>query len=104
MAWRQIGFALLLLLAAFGQARPGRAAEPPDGGEAIPPLSRQQIERIVRDYLLREPEILFQAAQIYEQRRKNKPTAELRGAIADARAALTDARAPSIGAPARRSR
>ncbi|TDH63120.1 DsbA family protein [Dankookia rubra] len=100
MARRRIGFALLLLLAAFGQVRPGRAAEAADGGEAIPPLSRQQIEQIVRDFLLREPDILFQAAQIHEQRRKNRPAAELRGTIADARAALTDARAPSIGAPA----
>jgi protein-disulfide isomerase len=98
MVWRRIGFGLLLLMAAFGHVPPGYAADVPEGGEAIPPLSRQQIEQIVRDYLLREPDILFQAAQIYEQRRKTRPAAEIRETIAKARAALTDVQAPSIGA------
>lgn len=99
MTWRRIGFGILMLMAAFGHVPPGYATDVPESGEAIPPLSRQQIEQIVRDYLLREPDILFQAAKIYEQRQKSRPTADVRQTIVNSRALLADVRAPSIGSP-----
>ena len=54
----------LLVCVFLGCHSVGRA-EGAGEGEAVPPLSRQQIEQIVRDYLLREPEVLFQASQEY---------------------------------------
>ena len=63
----------------------------------LPPLSREQIEQVVHDYLMREPEVLYQAAQIYEQRRQQQAAAQVSGKIVARHAAIFDPAAPAIG-------
>ena len=86
-------FLVCVLLGCHSAGRAKGAGE----GEAVPPLSRQQIEQIVHDYLLREPEVLFRASQEYERRRREKAVVDARHAVVSSRATLTDAAAPSIG-------
>src|ERR1700761_7556134 len=70
-----------------------------DGGDDVhvDQLSRSQVEQIVHDYLLHNPEILFQAAQEYKKRHQPQAAADIPGTLRKARASWTDPGAPSIG-------
>ena len=94
----RIRLGLVLACALLGAPLASRA-EDASGGDPLPPLSRQQVERIVRDYLLREPEVVVQAAQEHERRRREQAAVDARKAVIASRAALADPAAPSIGAP-----
>lgn len=80
---------LLLVLAA---ALPARA----QGG-----LPVGEVERIVKDYLLREPEVLYQALQELQRRRESAEAERQRAVIAERRDELVGrADDPALGDPA----
>ncbi len=63
-------------------------------------LPRDEVERIVRDYLLREPEIIMQAIEELQRRREATAAADQRRRLAEDDEALkTDARDPVLGNP-----
>ena len=75
-----------ILLMASGPAR----AEPAD-------LSVEQIERIVREYLLREPEVVYQALEELQRRQAEAAAARQRAAIAENQGELTGDSASPVG-------
>jgi protein-disulfide isomerase len=60
-------------------------------------LPADQVEKIVRDYLLREPEIIYQALQELQRREAEATAARQRAAIADNRSELLEAPHTPIG-------
>jgi protein-disulfide isomerase len=80
-------FATIALAAA---ASATRAEQPAD-------LSVQQIEKIVRDYLLREPEIVYQALEELQRRQAEAEAARQQAAIADNRSELLNDPASPVG-------
>jgi protein-disulfide isomerase len=75
-----------ILLMASGPAR----AEPAD-------LSVEQIEKIVREYLLREPEVVYQALEELQRRQAEAAAARQRAAIAENQGELTGDSASPVG-------
>jgi protein-disulfide isomerase len=67
------GLAFAVLLAAPAQA----GSDDPAAG-----LSREQIERIVHDYLMREPEVVYQALQELQRRQDAAKTEHQKAAVA----------------------
>lgn len=75
-------------------------ATAPDVGRAQADLPREEVERIVREYLLREPEIIMQAIEELQRRREAQAAADQRERLAMEREALkADARDPVLGNP-----
>lgn len=71
-----------------------------DDGHAQVDLSTEQIEAIVRDYLLREPEIVFQALEELQRRQASAETERQQTAItAHEDQLLRDPEAPVAGNP-----
>ncbi len=63
-------------------------------------LPREAIEAIVRDYLMREPEVLYEALQELQRRQAAAAEEQQRAAIADSRAELFDSpNSPVAGNP-----
>ena len=94
-SWKQSGKALALvaLLAAGSSLGVGTA-------QAQTEPSTEEIERIVREYLLREPEIIMQAIEELQRRREATTVAEQRERLTSGRDALVaDDRDPVIGNP-----
>jgi protein-disulfide isomerase len=60
-------------------------------------LPVDQVEKIVRDYLLREPEIVYQALQELQRREAEAKTARQRAAIAANQSQLLDASHTPVG-------
>jgi protein-disulfide isomerase len=60
-------------------------------------LPADQVEKIVRDYLLREPEVIYQALQELQRREAEATAARQRAAIADNRSELLEAPHTPIG-------
>ncbi|MGF1474276.1 MAG: DsbA family protein [Geminicoccaceae bacterium] len=78
-----------LLMAAFAPLKTAAAED----------LSREQVEEIVRDYLLREPEIVYQALQELQRKQDQARVANAARAIEANKAALFDnPDDPKIGA------
>jgi protein-disulfide isomerase len=75
-----------IVLIASGPAR----AEPAD-------LSVEQIEKIVREYLLREPEVVYQALEELQRRQAEATAARQRAAIAENQGELTGDSASPVG-------
>ena len=67
-----------------------RAEQPAD-------LSVQQIEKIVREYLLREPEIIYQALEELQRRQAEAEAARQQAAIAENRSELLNDPASPVG-------
>ncbi len=66
--------------------------------QASPDMERAQVERIVREYLLREPEIIMQAIEELQRRRDVAASEQQREQIAAHRQSLlADPRDPAIG-------
>ncbi len=88
---------LVLALAAFIGLTPTRqatAAEAPDAP------SRQAIEEVIRDYLLKHPEVVDRALQVLEQRRREEEQRRAREAVQAHRdELLNDAGSPVGGNP-----
>ena len=60
-------------------------------------LSVEQVEKIVREYLLREPEIVYQALEELQRRQAEAEAARQQAAIADNRSELLDAPTSPVG-------
>ena len=71
---------IALMAAVLARAEPAEAAD----------LPVEQIEKIVRDYLLREPEVVFQALQELQRREAEATAARQREAIAKNESKLLD--------------
>lgn len=86
-----------LALFALPAASPfAQGGAPPAGG-----LPAAEIERIVKDYLLREPEVLYEALQELQRRRDAAEAERQRGLIAERRQELVGrAGDPVLGDPA----
>lgn len=84
----------LLALALVAAALPARAQQ-------TPPLTREQVEQIVREYLLNNPEIIVEAIEALEARQKQATLAGQRDAVAAHQEQLyRDPDAPVLGNPA----
>lgn len=86
---RLIILALLVLLPASAPAQ----AQPA-------PMSREEIEKVVRDYLLREPQVIYDALQELQRRRDADEATRLQAVIAERRDDLiADRSDPVLGNP-----
>jgi protein-disulfide isomerase len=84
------------LLLASGVRPAAAQAEP----KTFSPEQIQNIELIVRDYLMRHPEIILEAVDALEQKRKAEAEEQQRAALATSRKEIfEDASAPVLGAP-----
>ncbi len=87
---------ILALLAALAPTDPARGQ---GGGPAPMPVG--EVERIVKDYLLREPEVLYEALQELQRRRDAAEADRQRAVIAERRGELVGrAEDPALGDPA----
>jgi protein-disulfide isomerase len=77
----------LVVAAVLGLVVSGLVAGPPAVADE-PKLSQQEIEKIVREYLLREPEVLAEALRRLQQRQSASAAAKARQAIRDNQQAL----------------
>lgn len=69
-------------------------------GQALPDAQREAIEKVVHDYLLRDPEVLVEALRGYEEKHRAAADREAEQAVAANRGALdNDAAAPVAGNP-----
>jgi protein-disulfide isomerase len=73
------------------------AAAPATRAEQPADLSVQQIEKIVREYLLREPEIIYQALEELQRRQAEAEAARQQAAIAENRSELLKDPASPVG-------
>ena len=73
------------------------AAAPATRAEQPADLSVQQIEKIVREYLLREPEIIYQALEELQRRQAEAEAARQQAAIAENRSELLNDPASPVG-------
>ena len=83
MGWRRTCLALGMALSLGGGARAESA-----GTQVELPV--EQVEKIVRDYLLREPEIIYQALEELQRRQAEAVAERQRAAVAANRAQLVD--------------
>lgn len=91
--WLQAGAGVGLALALAG----GAQAEEATGAAGLPV---EQVEQIVRDYLMREPEVIYQALEALQQREAANKSERQRAAVADNREQLeNDAGDPIAGNP-----
>ncbi len=80
-------FVLLLLAAAsFGSPASAQSSTP----STLPPDQVQAIERVIRDYLLRNPEVLLEAIENLEKRRGADAQDAAKAAIVERRAEILD--------------
>jgi protein-disulfide isomerase len=54
----------------------------PSLAQQAPPLTREQVEQIVREYLLKNPEVIIEAVESLEARQREAQQADQRGAVA----------------------
>jgi protein-disulfide isomerase len=86
-----------ILLATFLLVLAQALAPPPAGAQG---LSEPEVERIVRDYLMREPEIILEAIEALQRRQQEAEAERRRGAIARLEAEIfRDPVTPVIGNP-----
>lgn len=82
----------LAMLAALGAL--------PAAAQQTPPLTREQIEQIVREYLINNPEVIVEAIEALEARQKQAAQAGQRDAVAAHQEQLyRDPDAPVLGNP-----
>jgi protein-disulfide isomerase len=94
MGWRRTCLALGVALSLAGGAR----AESEGSRDDLPV---EQVEKIVREFLLREPEIIYQALEELQRRQAEAAAERQRAAVATNRAQLVDqAGDPVAGNPA----
>ncbi len=90
---------LTLALACFA-ALPARAAEDAPAVAKIDPAQRQVIEEVVRDYIMRNPEIVIEALEAMRDRDRVAKETRAHEAIASFRSELFDnPGSPSLGNP-----
>jgi protein-disulfide isomerase len=87
----------LVLAACFATALPSLAGAQ---GTTPPTLSREQIEQIVREYLLANPEVIIEAVEGLEEKRRREAEAGQRDALKAKQAQIfNDPDAPVAGNP-----
>lgn len=89
---RRLG-AIAVLFAAFilsVQSAQAQQSTPEAGVNAFDPSERQEIRRLVREYLLENPEIIMEAVQILREREQQARANSRAEALAENRAALND--------------
>ena len=75
-------------------------AAAPVPAQQTPPLTREQVQQIVREYLLQNPEIIVEAIEALEQRQRQAQQADQREAVvAHREPLLRDPDAPVAGNP-----
>lgn len=77
----------------LGMAAPAHAEEPAEAAE----LPVEQIEKIVREYLLREPEVIYDALEELQRRQAEAAAARQRAAIAANESKLLDDPSSPVG-------
>jgi protein-disulfide isomerase len=88
------------LVAATAIALAVLAAVPARGVAAEPPLTRAQVEEIVREYLLKHPEVVMESLRAMEERQREAQHQAARAAIAARQGdLLRDAASPVAGNP-----
>jgi protein-disulfide isomerase len=97
-SWRSV-LVVLFGAAVLGGAEIGPPAVAQDS--ATPPLSREAVEAIVREYLLKNPELIMESVRAYQQRQQAQERERVAGVLAARRAELfQDPDAPVAGHPA----
>jgi protein-disulfide isomerase len=93
--------AKLIATLCFGALILGSGPAPAqDEPAAITETQVQQIESVIRDFLLRNPEVVMEALRILEDRQRTAETEKQRQAVADNRAVLLDdPSSPVMGNP-----
>jgi protein-disulfide isomerase len=82
----------LVVVAALLSVSPtARAADPP------PVLTPDQVRQIVHDYLISNPEVLAEAAQVYRKHQQEQTAAQAKDKIVAQHAAIFDPKAASVG-------
>jgi len=82
------------VLGSLGLATPAAAQDP------ATPLSREAVEAIVRDYLLKNPELIVESVRAFQQRQQTQEQERVAGVLAARRAELhQDPNAPVAGNP-----
>lgn len=103
MSPRALLFVPLLALNLFAGAAQAQMSPAPSAQSHSSPLSPEQveaIERLIRDYLLRNPQIVLEAVEKLEQSRRDEATRASSAAIAAAREELVnDSDALVVGDP-----
>ena len=90
---RTLALALLAGLAAAAWVAPPAAAQ-----QAAPsPLPKAEVERMVREYLLREPEVIYQALQELQRRQEVEQVEMRRRLVAEHREAIFAAKDDAVG-------
>ena len=89
-SWRSI-LAALALLAMVAAALPATVRAAQD----IPTENVEAIEKIVREYLLRNPEVLLEAMEVLEKRREEIAQARRREALVASRSELLEEEKPA---------
>jgi protein-disulfide isomerase len=93
MVWRVDGWLYGALMVAATALAPPAMAEEPEG------RSKEEIEAIVRDYLMREPEVIFEALQVLQEKRAVAEAERQKEAIVANRDQIyEDAQTPTLGA------
>src|SRR5207245_11154444 len=88
---------LVTLALVLGIAPSALVARPVVGADE-PKLTQQEIEKIVHDYLLREPEVLAEALRLLQQRQSSAAAQKAKQAIRDhQQALLSDQSSPVEG-------
>ena len=96
-SWRSV------LVVLFGAAVLGGAeiGPPAVAQDSATPLSREAVEAIVREYLLKNPELIMESVRAYQQRQQAQERERVAGVLAARRAELfQDPDAPVAGHPA----
>ena len=89
----------MLLMAQFAIA-PVALAPNPSPDDELPRLSREQVEWIVREYLLNNPEIIEQSMSVLQERREREAAEQARKALTDrADELFNDDMDPLVGNP-----
>jgi hypothetical protein len=89
---RTLALALLAGLAAAWVVPPAAAQQ-----AAPSPLPKAEVERMVREYLLREPEVIYQALQELQRRQEVEQVEMRRRLVAEHREAIFAAKDDAVG-------
>ncbi len=91
---------LSVLSGAAGVSGNAQAQSGTPSAQPLEPAQVEAIEKVVREYLLENPEVLIEALNIYETRRREAEQAQQRRAIVENLDALhNDPDSPSLGNP-----
>ena len=88
---------MAVCLASLPTCQPAQAADPAPGKPAVEGVPVEVFEQIIRDYLLRNPEVVGEALKVLERRQQEAETAQVRHVILARRAELLQDPASPVG-------